>query len=123
MTTAYEEREEPDMQWVEVSDYGYPGGWVPGMDGVQRSREYCRRLEEGKVVYLPTIPFNLSQDDRDFLLSQKQSAFKGHKNISYRPASDLLRGADSESPDAAKRLHEVMRDFSKNVTSFLSTFL
>jgi hypothetical protein len=110
------------MQWAEFNDYT-SNGWAGGADAGERSREACRTLEQGRIIYFPAPPFELSQDDRDFLLSQKQSAFKGHKNISYRPTTDVLRGADTESPDAAAKLQDVMRRFSKNVTGFLASFL
>lgn len=110
------------MQWAEFNDYT-SNGWPGGTDAGERSREACRTIEQGRIIYFAQPPFELSQDDREFLLSQKQSAFKGHKNISYRPTTDLLRGADTESPDAAAKLQEVMRRFSKNVTGFLANFL
>lgn len=110
------------MQWAEFNDYT-SGGWAAGADASKRSREACRTIEQGRIIYFPQPPFELSQDDREFLLSQKQSAFKGHKNISYRPTTDVLRGADTESPEAAAKLQDVMRRFSKNVTGFLANFL
>lgn len=111
------------MTWTEVADYSYPDGWVAGADGDERSRAYCRALEEGRIVYFPAIPFNFPTEDREFLLSQKQSGFKGHKNVSYRPVTDVLRGSESESPEAAAKLHDVMRRYSKQVTGFLAKFL
>jgi len=111
------------MRWVEIEDYRYPQGWNDQSAADERSRQACRLLEEGKIVYFPQMPFNLPQEDLEFLLSQKQSTFKGHKNISYRPTSDMLRGAADESPEAGKKLHDVMRRYSKEVTRFLADFL
>jgi hypothetical protein len=111
------------MSWVEVNDFHRPDGWTPDVDGNQRAREYCELLERGGLVYFQDSPFDLPAEDREFLLSQKQSAFKGHKNISYRPSQDLLRGAAEESPEAATKLHDVMRRYSGQVTQFLSKFL
>ena len=99
------------MPWVEIDDYRYPQGWDQPADADEQSRRACRSLEEGKIVYFPNTPFDLSQEDRDFLLSQKQSGFKGHKNISYRPTTGLLRGASNGSPEASQKLHDVMRRF------------
>jgi hypothetical protein len=110
------------MSWLTVDDYRYPGGWID--DGAtQRSRHWCRKLEEGQILFFTAAPFDLPQADREFLLSQKQSTFKGHKNVSYRPTQDLLRGDAGESPEASKRLHEVMRSYSQQVTGFLQKFL
>jgi hypothetical protein len=96
---------------LEISDYSQEQGpW------------YCDQLERGKVLYFRGIPFDFPQADRDFLLSQKQSGSRFHKNISYRPSADILKGVSSDSPDR-ERLHSVMRHFSHEVTSFVSSLL
>lgn len=105
---------------VKVTDYQYPQGWTDAQD---RSRYYCAQLEEGKILCFDSIPFDLPESDRQFLLSQKQSGFKGHKNVSYRPTRDVLRGAAGDDPQEAQRLHELMRSYSKQVVEFLSKFL
>lgn len=107
------------MATVTVDDYLYPQGWT----GEDRSRHYCRQLEEGKIVLFERIPFDLPESDRQFLLSQKQSGFKGHKNVSYRPQQDSIRGAAEDDPQEAKRLHELMRNYSTQVVQFLTRFL
>jgi hypothetical protein len=108
---------------VKVTDYHYPQGWPAGADPQERARHYCAKLEEGNIVLFDTIPFDLPESDRSFLLSQKQSGFKGHKNVSYRPGQDLVRGAADEDPAEAKRLHELMRNYSNQVVQFLTKFL
>jgi len=108
---------------VKVTDYQYPQGWPAGADPQERARHYCAKLEEGNIVLFDTIPFDLPESDRSFLLSQKQSGFKGHKNVSYRPGQDLVRGAADEDPAEAKRLHELMRNYSNQVVQFLTKFL
>src|SRR3954464_9260003 len=105
------------MSWVEVTDYRYPAGWTNG-NAAERARDCCRKLEEGQILFLKGTPFDLSEDDRQFLLGQKQSDFKGHKNISYRPTQDLMRGAGG-SQEETDRLHAVMRKYSQEVTNFL----
>jgi hypothetical protein len=111
------------MFQMKADDYHYPEGWAPGLDGAERARHYCQKLEEGKIIVFDAIPFDLPESDRSFLLSQKQSGFKAHKNVSYRPQQDLLRGAAEENPEEAKRLHELMRNYSNQVVQFLSKFL
>jgi hypothetical protein len=108
---------------VKADDYTYPDGWPAGADADERSRHYCGELETGNIVYFEGIPFNLPDADREFLLSQKQSGFKGHKNVSYRPGQDLVRGAADEDPAEAERLHSLMRNYSQEVVKFLSRFL
>jgi len=107
------------MATVKVDDYRYPQGWT----GEDRSRHYCQQLEEGKVIVFESLPFDLPESDRQFLLSQKQSGFKGHKNVSYRPQQDAIRGAADDDPQEAKRLHELMRNYSQQVVQFLGRFL
>ena len=59
------------------------------------TEEQYGRLETGDILYFPTNPIELPDEDRAFLLRQKQStAF--HKNISYRPAEDRLKGVDQK---------------------------
>ena len=111
------------MFQVTADDYHFPQGWDAGLDGAERARHYCQQLEEGKILIFDAIPFDLPETDRAFLLSQKQSGFKAHKNVSYRPQQDILRGAAEENPEEAKRLHDVMRNYSKQVVAFLSKFL
>jgi hypothetical protein len=45
-----------------------------------------------------------------------------HKNVSYRPSEDLLRGAPGDSV-TVNRLHSIMRNYSAQVTDFLANFL
>src|SRR5690242_4886526 len=87
-----------------------------------RARWYCDQLERGKVIFFRSVPFDFPQEARDFLLSQKQTGSRFHKNISYRPSQDLLKGVSSDSPDR-ERLHRVMQDFSRDANKFLSSFL
>lgn len=86
------------MGWLQIEDYGYPGGWKTP-DPAKRASEYCEKLESGSILYFPTIPFDFPDADREFLLSQKQSGFRHHKNVSYRPKTDLLRGASNDDPE------------------------
>ena len=111
------------MVQVKVDDYHYPQGWDAGTDAAERARHYCEQLETGKIVVFDQIPYDFPEADRAFLLSQKQSGFKAHKNVSYRPQQDILRGAAEDNPEEAKRLHELMRNYSGQVVNFLSRFL
>ncbi|MCU1253775.1 MAG: hypothetical protein JWM83_74, partial [Candidatus Angelobacter sp.] len=58
---------------------------VTKFDLKQASR-HCDQLERGKVLFFSHVPFEFSDADREFLLSQKQTGSRFHKNISYRPA-------------------------------------
>lgn len=90
-------------------------------DPQQSARWYCDQLEHGKVLSFAKSPFPLPDEDVRFLLSQKQTGSRFHKNISYRPAADLLKGAEAGAD--RERLHSILRNFSRDVTQFVSRFL
>src|SRR5438132_5733746 len=87
------------------------------------ARGYCEQLERGKVLFWRGIPLNFSQPDRDFLLAQKQTGSRFHKNISYRPLSDEIRGVASDGSADHARMRGILRDYSRNVTDFAKRFL
>jgi hypothetical protein len=105
-----------------VHDYTFPGGWSDAGAASARARQCCEQLEDGQVLCFDRQPFLLFKEDRDFLLSQRQSGSRLHKNVSYRPAEDVLRGAAGAPPETA-RLHEIMRKYSEEVTRFVKLLL
>jgi hypothetical protein len=105
-----------------VSDYGYPQGWNQPARGSELARQYCSMLEDGEILVFEKPPFDFPAADREFLLSQKQSGLKVHKNVSYRPLEDMLRGDACESKEDNEKLHDIMRRYSKQVTQFVDTF-
>jgi hypothetical protein len=111
------------MSLITVGDFDYgksreDAGW-----GEERACWCCERLEDGDILCFETVPFDLPEADRQFLLSQEQRSSSLHKNISYRPEQDKLRGFTTESPEDLDRLHQTMRNYSARVTSFLSRLL
>ncbi|PYX93830.1 MAG: hypothetical protein DMG67_03325 [Acidobacteria bacterium] len=108
--------------WLEIGDYQYPAGWSASHPG-ERSLGYCRELEAGRILFFPEVPFDLPADDRAFLISQKQTGSRFHKNISYRPQHDLLRGASADNPADQERLHRIMGEYSRQITNFITSFL
>jgi len=111
------------MAWTQVTDYRPSDGSFDSDDGAERARWYCQRLEEGGILFFDGIPFDFPAGDREWLLSQKQSGFKGHKNISYRPSEDVLRGDAADDAEQHRRLQEIMRNYSKQVVRFARQFL
>src|SRR5258708_33841301 len=87
-----------------------------------QARWYCDHLEQGKVLFFRHVPFEFLEEDRNFLLSQKQTGSRFHKNISYRPATDVLEGIDRVSPDRDAP-HRGRRSFSSETTRVVSKFL
>jgi hypothetical protein len=97
------------------------------IDGDLRDRtateEQYQRLESGDILYFPATPFVLTPEERAFLLAQRQSSASFHKNISYRPAEDRLKGVDQSDPAEWQRMQEVMRSYSSRAIEFMSSFL
>jgi hypothetical protein len=106
--------------WIEVEDYKFPNGWLHPNQGEKRSREYCEMLERGEILFFPEPPFQFAAEDREFLLSQQWAALRMHKNVSYRPDDDVLRGVSGGA--ATARIHSILRDYSRQVVEFVSRF-
>jgi hypothetical protein len=109
--------------WVRVTDFDQQRGWGDAATSVARSRWCCEQLEAGQILFFDGMPYDFPQSDRDFLLEQRQSGSRIHKNISYRPAQDLLRGSVSDSKEDMDRLHGIMRHFSEEITGLLRRVL
>ncbi len=90
----------------------------------ERSGEtLCKELEDGNILFFPTMPIAFPQEDISFLLSQKQNKAAHRKNIAYKPHINAITNADQETPLDAKKLLDIMRRFSQNATSFVQTLL
>ncbi len=88
-----------------------------------RSREFCRLLEDGEILFFPRSPILLPDEDISFLLRQKQVKAGYRKNIAYKPQRNLVSGAASASPQESRQLLEVMSTFTASVTRFLESLL
>ncbi len=88
----------------------------------EQGRWYCDHLERGKILFFRGMPFELPDSAIKFLLGHGESASTLHKNISYRPANDVVKGSDLKGADR-DHLHAVMRTFSREVTAFITQFL
>ncbi|CAN5801154.1 Kdo hydroxylase family protein [soil metagenome] len=108
------------MSLIEITDYD-ANGWRDKNDIKNRAANYCEMLEAGNVLFFNGVPFDLPEENRDFLLSQRQTESAFHKNISYRPKKDILRGTSGKND--AERMREVMKYYSSEVTRFISDFL
>ena len=114
---------ENDGAWVRVADYDRMKGWGDPARAEARSRWCCEQLEEGQILYFEGIPYDFPQADREFLLQQRQGDSRLHKNISYRPRQDKLRGSVTDKPEDTERLHRIMRHFSEEVVNLLTRVL
>jgi hypothetical protein len=109
------------MPWVEVRDYS-ADGWASGINSADRSRDYCELLERGEILYFAKPPFDLPAEARSFLVGLPVAGSRLHKNISYRPEEDALRGFSAEK-QYQPRVHAIMRDYSRGVTAFVKRLL
>jgi hypothetical protein len=109
--------------WVKITDYAANGGWTNPAQAAQRARWCCEQLEDGRILYFDGIPYDFPEADRRFLLEQRQSGSRIHKNISYRPRQDALRGSATDNPADIERLHGIMRHFSEEIVGLLSNVL
>src|SRR5690349_5043097 len=107
--------------WTEITDFDQQG-WQPAENAGVRARQCCEKLERGEILFFPRPPFPLEEQDREFLISQRPIDSRLHKNISYRPGEDVLRGF-SDSQESENRIHQIMRAYSREVTGFVTRFL
>src|SRR3974390_551609 len=108
------------MNWLQVDDYS-GGGWTRTADSLARATHYCSELEKGAILVFSAPPFELPGHDVDFLVSLNTRESRFHKNISYRPGEDLLRGFGD--PANRPALHGVMRRFATEARKFAANFL
>jgi hypothetical protein len=94
-----------------------------GLRNATATEEHYRRLETGDILYFPGTPFELTAEERAFLVSQRQSEASYHKNISYRPAEDRLKGVAQDDPAEWERMHRTMRAYSTRAVEFMASFL
>lgn len=89
--------------------------------GSELSPEAYEKLESGNVIFFERMPIEFSEEDDRFLLSQRQTHARYHKNIAYRPRQDVLTGVASGGD--SERLRGLMRSFSEQSVRLLSRLL
>jgi hypothetical protein len=90
-----------------------------------RPFDWCRSLEAGDILYFPQTPIRIQPEDLSFLLGQQQTGSTLHKNIAYKPNVDAVSGLDASNTgiEELARLKTVMRQYSQEVSRFLTGFL
>jgi 3-deoxy-D-manno-oct-2-ulosonic acid (Kdo) hydroxylase len=91
-------------------------------DAEAQARAWCQRLEAGDILYFPQTPILFQPGDLSFLLGQQQTGSTLHKNIAYKPNLDTVSGLDAGAA-GLDQLRAVMRQYSQEVTRFLTRFL
>ena len=105
-----------------VEDYRSPNGWVGAEQHAERARAYCEMIERGQILLFREIPFVFPLADQVFLREQEWAELRMHKNVSYRPGEDVLRGVSGDA-ETIERLHSIMRNYSAQVVEFVGNFL
>jgi hypothetical protein len=88
-----------------------------------RELDYCRALEQGRILLFAHPPFELPDAERSFLLAQRQTRAGYHKNIAYRPAQDRVTGFARGAAGEAERLRDALRLYSRRATEFAAWLL
>ncbi len=91
----------------------------------EQAQAWCRQLEAGDILFFPQSPIPFQPGTLAFLLGQQQTGSTLHKNIAYKPNLDSVSGLDAGTTSAAdlQQLKTVMRQYSQDVTRFLTGFL
>ena len=84
------------------------------------SRHY-QHLEAGGILLFTDLELGLSEEDRRFLLRQRQTEASYHKNIAYRPAEDILTGAARGT--GRRELLRILRAYSQQAARTLERLL
>lgn len=84
---------------------------------------FAEELEAGNIILFPKIPFAFPEEDREFLLKQRQTEAKNRKNIAYKPGEGRITNFIKNAPQDEARLLQIMQNYSLEVTEFLKTLL
>ena len=74
-----------------------------------RGRAYCEMIERGEILQFREPPFLFPIVDQEFLRNQEWTELRMHKNVSYRPGEDVLRGVSGDAT-TIERLHSIMKN-------------
>jgi 3-deoxy-D-manno-oct-2-ulosonic acid (Kdo) hydroxylase len=76
-------------------------------------------LERGELVHFPTCPFSMPPAGQlDFLRRQEVAAL-GHKDVCYDPGRRKLAGVKAAHPSEARRVADVLSQFSAATVTWL----
>jgi len=85
--------------------------------------QLCALLESANILYFPRTPFDISAQEREVLLGQKQTSAAYHKNVAYRPAENRVTGLDKSESVEAEKLRAILKNYSDNAVKFLAELL
>jgi hypothetical protein len=107
---------------IVVEDFKRAGGWAGAEQQEARARAYCEMLERGQILLFRELPFSLPQSDQEFLIGQSWTELRLHKNVSYRPGEDVLRGV-SGNDETVGKIQRILGCYSEQVVDFARKFL
>jgi len=76
-------------------------------------------LEQSDIVSFPVCPFPLPPVGQLEFLRRQPTAGLGHKDVSYDPSASELVGQRATHPSEARRLADVLAEFSDAATAWL----
>lgn len=91
--------------------------WNENFDAASR-QQALSALESGGILYFPTLPFELSVDEKNFL--SVNCLKPGEKNISFLAKQDRLSGVQLEDEEKIRQLKHMMRRFFDFSTGLMS---
>jgi hypothetical protein len=104
---------------VAVSEYTPGAGGASALDDTRR-RRYAELLEEGHILFFQQAPFPLPDaSERAALTGVRQASAAYHKNISYRPGEDRVKGIARGGGDE-EAVRRVLRNYSRNAIRLLT---
>lgn len=89
----------------------------------ERKQRYCEELESGNILFFSKPPFDFPKEELHFLLAQRQTGAANRKNIAYKPQADRITNFVKSSDEQEQQLLDVMRNYSKRATAFLTELL
>jgi hypothetical protein len=110
------------VSWVTVNDFSV-AGWEDVASAESCSRTLCEQLENGSILFFESCPFDFPEADQLKLLEHRQSGFRYHKNVSYQPHSQKIRGLECDDPEDRRELIQVLDRYSQRVVRFVEEFL
>jgi hypothetical protein len=83
----------------------------------------ARELEAGNILFFERVPFLFPDEEKAFLLRQRQGGSKSRKNISYKPAMDRVANHVSQDPQEMEEMRRALSNYSSRVVTLLSRIL
>ena len=94
-----------------------------GLEKNEDKFKYCQALEDGNILFFPSIPFDFPQNEIDFLLMQKQGNSKTRGEIAYKPDVDRITNHHTSDLKDAAKLKEILSVYSRRSTGILQKIL